>query len=157
MAEGLAGRGRIDDALRLARQAVTAARAALTNSSLATTSVLVQSQLVLATVLARANRTAEAGQVAASVSTALESNPKKFRNGWLRAYLYSQLGRIYQQSGQSRQARVWFGKSREAWMNRGRALVLGAPPKGDPAPGHGPGYFAGQALKRCPASGTTAG
>ena len=98
----------------------------MTNSSLATTSVLVQSQLGLATVLARANRTEEAGQVAASLGTALEANPKMFRTGWLRAYLYGGLGRIYQQSGQSRQAREWFGKSREAWTRIAGGPLLSA-------------------------------
>ncbi|HTR36602.1 MAG TPA: serine/threonine-protein kinase [Bryobacteraceae bacterium] len=115
IAEALVARGRNTDAVRLARQALADAQAGVA-SGLATPSQVLHSQLGLAIVLARANLVDEAGQVAARLGSTLEGDPKLVRTGWLRAYFYGELGRIYR-TGQPQQARVWLTKSRDAWKH----------------------------------------
>ena len=114
IAEALLETGRGNEAVRLAQQALADAEAGIA-SKLATPSQVLHSQLGLAIVLAYTGRGQEAGQVAAALGAALESDPKLLRTGWLRAYFYSGLGRIYQRMGKAQDARVWFGKSRQAW------------------------------------------
>ena len=115
IAEALVELGRSTDAVRLARQALADAEAGVA-SKLATPSQVLHSQLGLAIVLARANFADEAGQVAARLGATLEGNPNLVRTGWLRAYFYGELGRIYRTS-QPQQARAWLMKSRDSWTN----------------------------------------
>ena len=114
IAEALLETGRGNEAVRLARQALADAEAGIA-SKLATPSQVLHSQLGLAIVLAYTGHSSQAGQVATGLGAALESNPKLLRAGWLRAYFYSELGRIYQRIGQNQDARTWYGKSRQAW------------------------------------------
>ncbi len=142
VAEALVEVGRGNEAVRLARQALADAEAGIV-SKLATPSQVLHSQLGLAVVLAYTGRGPEAGQVAAGLGAALESDPKLLRTGWLRSYFYSELGRIYQRLGQAQDARFWFGKSREASSRIvGGPILFGAPPERVAAPGRSAGCVA---------------
>jgi hypothetical protein len=134
IADVLGWLGRINEALRMARRG--AAEAEEGQSFGLARSQILHSQLSLAMVLARANRGDEADQVAVKLGAALEGDARLIPAGWLRAYFYSQLGRVYEQlardaSGAVRQnrlrtARAWLAKSREAWSRIAGGPILSA-------------------------------